>query len=935
MKKMFLTGLLFVFVAVSHANVNLPFDQSIRQGKLTNGLTYYIRHNDQTPHVADFYIAQRVGSILEEKQQRGLAHFLEHMAFNGTVNFPGDTTHPGIVKWCESVGIKFGQNLNAYTSVDETVYNISSAPVVRENVVDSCLLILHDWSHFLLLSDSEIDKERGVVHEEWRTRRSGMAVQRLMENSVPAIYKGTKYEDCLPIGNMDIVDHFPYKDLRDYYAKWYRPDLQAIIVVGDINVDTMEQKIKDVFGAIPSPKDPSPRVYYPVNDNDSIIIFTAKDKEQPTVNFTMYMKRDATPVSKRNTMQNYTDGYKSDLIIKMLNDRLKEIVKRANPPFLSASTRDGSFFLSSTKDAFSTSMMCKQDRIKEGISALVAELQRARTGGFTLSELNRAKSEQLRYAENSYNDRLKERNSHYVRLCLRNFLDGEPMMDAQTEFDKVKMLNSTITLKDINDEVRNIITNNNEVVTIFGPDKEGFEMPSNQEISSCIHKALEVKYKAYTEIKLPESLISKAPKAGKIVSEKTWKHGYSVLSLSNGMKVYVRPTNFEADEINMFAFSLGGKSLYPDSDMPSLEYLSSAIGESGIGNFDALLLERMLDGKTVSMSPYVNEETEGLKGSCSIKNTKELFQLAYLYFTSPRKDAEAFSSLMNRQRAFLTNRDANPNVSYNDSTVSILYGNNPRMEPIKKETLDKVNYDRILQIYKERFCDASDFSVILTGNIDMAKLRPFICNYLACLPSNYSHESVKDNHVYIREANETHLFKMQQATPSSLTSVFLTGRMNYSADNDLKLDVLSQILRIMYTEKVREEKGGTYGVSVSEDLQKYPYPEAIIKIKFRTDPDKYAALIPIIYDQLNLVSKEGPSDENLNKVKEYLLKTYKQVKITNDYWEYLAYNELLNGVDFDADYLYKVKSLTVDDIRKFAQIILKQNNRIEITMMSK
>ena len=348
MRRKVITGILIAFAVISQAANQLPLDKNVRTGKLPNGLTYYIRNNTQTPHVADFYIAQRVGSILEEKQQRGLAHFLEHMAFNGTLNFPGDSIKPGVVKWCESVGIKFGQNLNAYTSVDETVYNISSAPVTNMNIVDSCLLILHDWSHSLLLKDSEIDKERGVVHEEWRTRRAGMAIQRLMEEAAPVIYKGTKYEDCLPIGNMDIVDHFKYQDLRDYYAKWYRPDLQAIIVVGDINVDSIENKIKTIFGPIPAPINPAERVYYPVNNNDSIIVFTAKDKEQPTVNFTIYMKRDATPRSERNSEVNYEDGYKSQLIMKMLNDRLKEIVKQSNPPFLSSSARDGSFFLSNT-----------------------------------------------------------------------------------------------------------------------------------------------------------------------------------------------------------------------------------------------------------------------------------------------------------------------------------------------------------------------------------------------------------------------------------------------------------------------------------------------------------------------------------------------------------------------------------------------------------
>ena len=935
MRRQVITGILVAFAVFSQAANQLPIDRNVRKGKLPNGLTYYIRHNTQTPNVADFYIAQRVGSILEEKQQRGLAHFLEHMAFNGTLNFPGDSIKPGVVKWCESVGIKFGQNLNAYTSVDETVYNISSAPVTNRNIVDSCLLILHDWSHSLLLKDSEIDKERGVVHEEWRTRRAGMAVQRLMEDAVPVIYKGTKYEDCLPIGNMDIVDNFKYKDLRDYYAKWYRPDLQAIIVVGDVNVDSIENKIKTIFGAIPAPVNPTERIYYPVNNNDSIIVFTAKDKEQPTVNFSIYMKRDATPRNERNSEANYEDGYKSQLIMKMLNDRLKEIVKQSNPPFLSSSARDGSFFLSNTKDAFSSSMMCKQDKIKEGIAALVAELQRARNFGFIQSELDRAKSETLRFAQNAYNSRDKKRNGHYVKMCLRNFLDEEPMMSAEDQLNEVTKLNSEIKLKDINSTVDKIITNNNEVVTIYGPDKNGFTMPSHSDIVSCIRKAQSKKYIPYIDKSVSSSLITAKIKAGKIVSEKDWKHGYKLFTLSNGMKVYVRPTDFEADRINLYAFSLGGKSLYPVSDMPNLNYIASSIAESGIGDFDATSLDKMLDGKTVKISPYIGEETEGLKGYSNIKDMKELFQLAHLYFTSPRKDKNAFASLMNRQSEFLTNRDANPSVSYNDSIISILYGNNPRMAPIKKESLPLVNYDRIMQIYKERFADASDFSVILTGNIDMKTIRPLICNYLASLKGYNSNEQIKDNHVYIRDANETHIFQKEQATPSSLTSVFIKAKTEYNADNSLLIDVMSQILRMMYTDKVREEKGGTYGVSVNGELERYPYAEALMKISFRTDPEKYQTLIPIIYEQLNILAKDGPSEENLNKVKEYEYKTYGQVKITNDYWNYIAYNELFNKVDFDNNYLQRVKSLTINDIRNFAKKMLQPNNRIEITMKSK
>jgi Predicted Zn-dependent peptidases len=431
---------------------SLPQDTEIRKGKLANGLTYYIRYNNKTPKIADFYIAQQVGSILEEPRQRGLAHFLEHMAFNGTVHFPGDSNGLGIVPWCETVGIKFGANLNAYTSVDQTVYNISSAPISRTGVLDSCLLILHDWSHSLLLSDKEIDKERGVIHEEWRTRRAGMAIQRMMEQAIPIIYKGTKYEDCLPIGSMDIVDHFPYKDLKDYYHKWYRPDLQAIIVVGDVDVNAVEKKIKELFNNIPAPVNPAPRVYYPVNNNDSMIVAIVKDKEQPTVNISLYMKHESATDSEKSSIKYLEDGFKETLVLSMLNTRLQELKQQPNPPFISASVRNGSFFIAKTKDAMAGNITCNQSNIAEGLTALVGEMERARQFGFTETELIRAKANFLSRIESQYKERNKRENSSFVNLCLNNFLDAEPMLTPEFKLNAYQDIATKTSLEDINEK---------------------------------------------------------------------------------------------------------------------------------------------------------------------------------------------------------------------------------------------------------------------------------------------------------------------------------------------------------------------------------------------------------------------------------------------------------------------------------------------------
>ena len=591
--KHFLTIVALFFACNIYAQQGkIDNDNTIRKGILPNGMTYYIRHNAQTKGVADFYIVQKVGSILEEKHQRGLAHFLEHMAFNGTKHFPGNTLQPGIVAWCESVGIKFGANLNAYTSVDQTVYNISAAPVTREGVIDSCLLILNDWSHELLLTDKEIDKERGVIEEEWRTRRSGMAMQRLSEQAMPIIYAGTKYSDCMPIGNIDIVRTFPYNDLRDYYSKWYRPDLQAIIVVGDINEDKIEEKIKKLFAKIPLPQNPAHRIYYPIGNNEKMILYTATDKEQPTVNFTLYMKRDVTPKQERNTIQNYADDYKTNILRMAINDRLEELSRTKNAPFISASVRSGNFFLASTKDAFELSGVLKEGKAIEAIQLLVGEVERARANGITIDELKRGKAEMLSYAENDYNDRSNRRNSEFVEQCVQNFLEETPIIEPEKELEIVRKLDKTVTIDDVNALAKTIITNQNQVVTMFGPDKNTFKMPTNSSIENAILKAQKQHYTPYkTQNTLTERLITKLPKPGSIISERTYKYGYTEFTLSNGLKVYVRPTNFEPDEVNLKLFSLGGKNIYPDSEMPNLTYLMAGATIGVVAQYNDLTLD--------------------------------------------------------------------------------------------------------------------------------------------------------------------------------------------------------------------------------------------------------------------------------------------------------------------------------------------------------
>lgn len=936
MKKQFLSLFLLLLAPASLFAQTVEQDASIRQGKLKNGLTYYIRHNAKEAGLADFYIAQRVGSILEEPRQRGLAHFLEHMAFNGTKHFPGKGKQLGIVPWCETIGVKFGINLNAYTSVDQTVYHIGSAPIKREGIIDSCLLVLNDWSQFINLEPKEIDKERGVIHEEWRNRRTGMAMQRMMENVMPKIYKGSKYEDCLPIGNMDIVDNFPYQDLRDYYQKWYRPDLQAIVVVGDFDVDMMERKIQKLFGKIKAHKNPAERIYYPVNDNDKMIVAIEKDKEQPIILGHLYMKSETTPDSEKNSVKYQREDYINGLITYMLNGRLSEKKQVANPPFMSATVKNGAFFVSRTKDAFSLSISCKQDNVLGGVSVAVGEVERARQHGFTQSELERAKKLYLNAAERQLKMEKDYKNSHYVSQCVNNFLEGEPILTPTYNLQLVKLFDGEVSLAEVNSQVGEIITDKNQVFIMYGPDKDGFVVPSESEIESTVLAAQQKRYDAYQEEQVPATLMAALPAPGKIVSEKPYgKFGVTEIVLSNGMKVYVKSTDYQADQITMSMRGEGGTSVYGDEDIPNFAFLSGSITEAGVGDFTATRLRKALAGKSLKLAPSITSEGQRITGTSSVKDLETMLQLAHLYFTAPRKDSMAFEGMMNRNLSLLKNRNASSKVVYNDSLSATLYDHNVRMAPVTVEIAKKADYNRIFEIYRERFSDASNFKTVFIGKVDMAQLRPLLCQYLATLPSTHKAEkSNKANVPQIVKKNEVVKFVHKQETPLANVSVFYTANVPFSPKNDLVLDMLTRVLQIAYTDSVREEKGGTYGVGVSFNLEKEDNPNALLRISYKSDPKRYEELNPVIYKQLLNIADHGPVASSMDKVKKYLKKQYGQMAITNDYWSYVIWHQLDDDADFDKDYCKMVDNLTASDVQKMAKELLKQNHRVEVTMLS-
>lgn len=930
-------------VSLNIAAQPLPLDSCIRKGTLDNGLTYFIRYNNQTPGQADFYIAQRVGSILEEPEQRGLAHFLEHAAFNGTVNFPGGNGEERSIRnWCERNGIKFGADLNAYTSIDQTVYNISNAPVAKAGIADTCLIILHDWAGALLLKGEEIDKERGVIREEWRTRRSRFASTRMMEDAMPVIYAGSKYADCLPIGHIEVVDTFHHDVLRDYYHKWYRPDLQGIIVVGDINVDEIEAKIKTLFAADTLPAQRAERIYYNVPDNKEMIVYTQADDEQPTLNLSLYMKRDAEPRDTRGSREAFIDGYKSRLAMFILRQRLQQLSREAEPRLMSASCRDNSFYVTPEKDAFAMTIGLLPANPKAGIDAAIEVVEKARRYGFTEAELEHAKVQHTVSIEHKLDNKDKTRNAEYVHNIVNHFCNAEPCMNIVDEAALEAHLSETITLEDLNETIKEIVTNQNQVCIVFGPTKydgKQYTMPSESDFRTWIEAAQRKEYADDNQNNAVDpTFMRKLPKKGKILSKRQVANGYTEYVLSNGITVSARPSKIEPNRLMINMFRLGGRSLYSDDDAATLQFLGSVVRESGAADFDYLTLEKKRRGKALRVTPYINAEEEGVNGVCVASDLKTWLEVMYLYLTQPRKDNAIFQNSIAKQRSMLKNRNANPNVTYNDSLRIILYGQRKRTEPLTEDRLDEVNHDRMYQIYKERFANLAGMNLIITGDIREDDFEELLCQYVASLPgkpAKAARPKVGEGVLDIQRINATHVFSENLKTPSALTNVFYTANIPYTAENDLRLDVLSQIMRAVYTETVREEKGGTYGVSVSGQFWKYPSEACSMTINFRCDPDKYEELVPIIDGQLQKMATDGPTTEQLQKVKEYERKTYDRAVQTNGWWEYLRYHELREGIDFGKDYLKKVDELTTDDIRLLCKQLVDAKNRIQVTMTSK
>ena len=911
----------------------IPVDPAVKIGKLDNGLTYYIRHNAEPAGQANFYIAQKVGSILENDSQRGLAHFLEHMCFNGTKNFPGNR----VIKYCESIGVKFGADLNAYTSIDETVYNIDNVPVATvPSAVDSCLWILHDWADGLLLTDEDIDHERGVIHEEWRTRMN--AQMRMYEKILPALYPdGNRYGHRLPIGTMEVVDNFPYKVLRDYYEEWYRPDQQGIVVVGDvdvegdINVDEVEAKIKEIFGTIATPVNPSVREYVQIPDNAEPIVALATDKEQPYAMAYIFCKHDAIPDAAKGNLDYLVYDFARDMIDQMMAQRILELSQLPQPPFAQAQVGDDDYFLSKTKKAFTGIVVFDPQDLEKSSTTVYREMLRAMRNGFTASEYERAKAEYLNNLESAYNMREKTKSATYCAQYVRHFIDNEPIPGIENAYALAQQLAPSIPVEVVNQIAASFASEGNLAVAYFLPEKEGVSYPSEAELVKMFKAVAAENIAPYEDKVSDEPLISELPKPGKVKSTEVAKFGYKALTLSNGVKVYLKKTPFNADQIIMRAYSQGGFSLYPESDALSIRAFSDFFNAGGVGNFSVTDLSKALAGKKVSVTPYVSYSSEGVRASSTPKDIETMMQLNYLYFTAQRSDNDAFVSSRNKLAAVLRNAELQPTSALQDSLYLALYGKNPYIGQLKVAELDNVDYDRIMKISKERFANAADFYFVFTGNFDEAVLIPLIEQYIATLPAKGKKEKAKDITPYAVGQTKC-VFDKPMELPSTTVVYLESGKAKYNLKSKIAMDMANQALTVILLEEIREKEGGTYGIQSAGQMDNIPNPTAVLQIVYQTNPDRYEDLNSKIEAIVKEFIEKGPSEENLAKARDYLLKNYDENIRENSYWTSSLIEYLNNGIDLISEYKHVVESITVDDCRRAIADICNQGNHALVVM---
>ena len=907
----------------------IPNDPNVKVGKLDNGLTYYIRKNDKPAQRAEFYLATNVGAIQEEQpDQDGLAHFLEHMCFNGTANFPDKQ----ILDYLRSIGAEFGRNINASTGVEETQYMLNNIPVARESVVDSCLMILRDYAHFVTNSTEEIDKERGVIIEERRQRRT--ADWRMHEQSLPYYYAGTKYAECTLIGLQEHLETFKPESLRSFYETWYHPGNQAVVVVGDIDVDRTESKIKEFFGVIPKKENPKAKEVIMIPGNKEPVAGIITDPEATAPSIEMIWKSDAMPEAYNNTIVGKAQELIKNLVQSIMYERFSDLTAKPDCPYLSGFV--GIFNLTETCEPAFAEVTLKENDLIGGFKAFYTEIEKMKRYGFSDDEIERAKTNLL----NRFDDRRKKadtrKNPEFIRPILQNFFDNYAFPTPDTEYMIVEQLLKQIPAVALNQVAAGIITDENLVVLYKGPEKAGIATPTADDLLKAVAevKASDIQPNAATEV-AKEFLDASKLKGSKIKKQGTSAYGATEWTLANGVRVIVYPTEFTKDQILVNIYEQGGKSLIETADLPSFDenVFQLYLNNTGIAGFKGTQVSKMLTGKTLRIDPYIDDLKHGVSGSSSVKDLETALQLAYLYYTEPRFDAEEFQNGIEQIKAVLPNLMEQPNFKFGQILMDTMYGGNPRRAQINPDILAKADVKTLERVYKGLFNDAAGVTAIFVGDINPETLKPLVQKYLGSLKKSKKASAWTDRHEDIVKGHVEKVAPVKMQTPKSTVCNVYSADLQYSAENAVALDAIKYILDMRYVTSLREDEGGTYGAGVGTHLRKDPSDRAIIQVYFDCKPALCEKLRTLAKKGIEDLAANGPTAEEVSMTKLNLEKKIPENRIRNGYWEDCIIDYLDHGYNYDAAYEAAVAGLTGEKIQAALKAIMDKGNLVEVVVV--
>jgi zinc protease len=926
-------GLLVTLPAGAQTNVSgpVPMDPAVRKGQLDNGLTYYIRYNREPEKRASFYFIQNSGAIVENDNQIGLAHFLEHMSMNGTEHFPGK----GIISGLEKHGVSFGNNINAFTGFDETVYELTNVPVEMKDLIDTCLLAMYDWSDYISLTDKEIDMERGVIVEEWRQGRD--AGSRMMFGKIlPVVLKGSKYADRDIIGKPENIENFKYDTLRTFYHDWYRPDMEAIAVVGDLNVDETEKKIKDLFSKLKPVANRKPRPVFGVPNHTDTRFALATDKEAPNTTVSVITLHPSVPNEKKD-LQYLRDSYLTDLMNSMINTRITELLQKENPPFVAGSISMQSY-IARGYDAFTIAASARMNEEPLALESLYREAERARRFGFTGGELDRAKARMMTNFENTWKQKDKINNDTYAGWMEENFLNGEPLTSPDFDFEFLKKIIDGISVEEVSAKFRQLMTGENCSITVEGLEGNDVKHMSEGEALDIINRVKALQLAPYEDKVTSLSLVPKNIKGSPVIKTVILPQFNAVeWTLANNAKVLYKKADFEKDNVILSSYRLGGTSLFETDMLPSAMMLPAVLSTYGTGDFDNITLQKMLAGKKASASVSLSELTEGINGSSTPKDFETMMQLLYLRFAKPRFDSTAHKAIMTRYTAFIANMAKDPLKIMQDSVSLILTNFNPRTILLNNDMLSKVDFDKVRKVYGDMFSDVSRFTFIIVGNIGEDTVKTMVEKYIGSLRGGTGTWKFIDRNIRPPKGRFVKDIRIPLTVPKATVFVSHSADLKYTPYNNVCLKVISGILDLDYTEKVREEAGGTYGVSVSLTSQLYPYQNATGLIMFDCNPVRADSLKGIIYDEINRLVEKGPGKEDLDKTVSNLLKNREEAKKHNTFWSNAIYNWCYTGINVNDEKNFEaiLKKLTVKDVQIFAKSFFSKADVADIVFKPK